>query len=226
MTAPAAPYPFPVDRHGFPLVDCPRCAGAGYLPHHGRVNGGRCFKCDGGKRVHPRGRAGDLAAEFYAAQAAARQAVIGAHVMIGADGSRVTVPGVRVGDVVRPEGRDPGPWREVVAVRVGRRIVGEGYEGHPGRLFQLSLETVVGFADGGAVTGRGVRWCRRPDVAALTALRDRLAEESRGVHGATLARRGSRARRVAPVAELPAVPCPFGDLVAARGGVASATPTP
>lgn len=191
------------DRHGFPLIECPRCDGAGYLPQHGRVNGGRCFKCAGAKMVHPRGRAGELATEYYRALSDAVRAVMGAHLVIGDDGTRETVPGVRAGDVVRPEGRDAGPWRQVAAVRVTRRINGEGYMGHPGRLFQLSLETLITFTDGDTVNGRGEVWRRRPDAAQMTALRDRLAAEAREVYAATLARRSRRTPRPAP-AQAPA----------------------
>lgn len=215
-TATPARYPFHVDRHGFPLVDCSRCRGSGYLVEYSHVNGGVCAKCGGRKRIHPRGRVGEIAGDFYGQMRGASRAVMGTRVEIAGDGSRRAVWGVRVGDMVHPEGIDAGPWREVTGVRVTRRVV--GWCDVSGRTESIDLETFYTFADGSTYAGWGSLWRRRLDVPAMTALRDRMAAESREAYAQAAARRGRRKLRPAlsASAELVTPVNPWADLAAAH----------
>lgn len=153
MTVPAD-LPYATDKYGFPVENCSRCDGLGYLPHYRHVMNGVCAKCSGRKTNYPRGKAGDIAREFYATLR---------------ERSRANSTNIVVGDVVVVD----GAWKTVTAVLPTISHRGYAYKGTPGTAGYEETNfyaVVVRFADGTEKETCREVWKRRAGITANDAM--------------------------------------------------------
>lgn len=189
MMAPAA-QEFLTDKAGFLVETCTRCDGHGRIDAYGNVYGGVCFGCGGAGARHPKGKVGQLAADYANAVRAARTTILSTWVTIAADGTRTYDTAASVGDQVRLH--NDQPWRTVAEIRHTRRMIGWGTVGD--RMDHIKLENWVTFTNGDVERCGGMLWKRRPNADALTALRLGLVAQAQDAYRKLLARRAKAGR--------------------------------
>ncbi len=175
-----------VNKNGFPVVHCGRCGGSGDYSFN-PMDGTTCFGCHGSAFQTPAGLPSQLATEWSNAVRAAKQVNTAAY---WSPVTREITCEVQVGDQVAHHGDKE--WSTVAGVRITRRITGSAFvglnpDGSP-TLHTLTLESWLTYADGRRERG-GYLLRRRPDVAALHALRDDLAARARAAYEERLDRK-------------------------------------
>lgn len=78
------------NRYGFPLIECDRCQGRGYMGEYANVFGGECFKCGGTKYMVKPGKAAKAWKAFKEACDAAQAATFADL----KEGDKFTAPGI------------------------------------------------------------------------------------------------------------------------------------
>jgi hypothetical protein len=200
MIAVIADIPTPTytrDKAGFPLVECGRCRNTGRMPYS--YAGGVCFGCTGTGWVPPKGKAGDLRAEWI--RIAKRAATVDTAVRVDTADGRI-ICDLRPGDQVRntyglaPADAKLVPWKTVERVDIGDlnggcTLLGSAENGTQ-RCTSLTLAAMITFTDG-TTRHAGALLDRKVDPA-IYEQRDALAAQARKLHERTLT---NRARRTA-----------------------------
>lgn len=167
------------DRYGFPLENCSRCDGTGYLHEYRHVMGGQCAKCSGGKHHYPQGKAGDIARAFRTELRSQ---------------TRASAADLQPGDVVEWYGE----WKTVQAVLPTCQWRGATTLGDPGTPGYSDINryaVIISFTDGTLDEDSGCMLKRRPKI---TADEVRTAvQASRTAYERLLARRIQRETREA-----------------------------